>query len=693
MSMNNNLKLSDAIYKIYECLKQYFITGEFDVSVSDEYDLYSVDKDGKLYYGIAGWVHFVTKFNLNTIAITDDDVPSLVTNAFENTSKWDFTLVGDNCLCAVQEMIGNSVNKTFFVVNKRYDSFVVRTGKDASETGKDDFFIEALLESDCYNVYLSSGDVKYEETPSGCLRRKNKPLIFSPTDASADKIFITTEYLVAHYPFSFTYFDGIGNGFFGKLNLEDFEDLCSLSKYEKELKLEYVAGTYTYDVPAAKVYERIQKRKKLLNDTPDKVNEIVQNIIEKNEQKLLKKQKGRKNICIGLLSLVILLPLVIYFSTRQPYKIKYDEVSSISSYYGIRKNIVIKNYINHRNIEEIAENAFENSKLKSVVISEKYLYIRKNAFINSTKLQTVKLPSTVREIEDSAFENCNITEIEIPPRCYYLGKDILKGNPIKKITIGENLAKRYPDALADFVNDPNVEICYLNDVTTFQPLTYFNYNKDKKSLVINFYPFEELVIPEGVEKLETSYHFAAYSHIKKIILPSTLREMKDYLFSDCEIESITIPDGITTIPRGCFYGCKNLKEVVLPDSIEVIGNAAFYNSGISKVNIPPKVTAIPECCFDLCENLTSIELGNGISKIERYAFESSGLQSIVIPGFVTKIGDSAFARTNIEEIEIPEYVTDLGRYAFRDCEKLKTIYVSREYSDLYVENGVSLEYK
>ena len=43
------------------------------------------------------------------------------------------------------------------------------------------------------------------------------------------------------------------------------------------------------------------------------------------------------------------------------------------------------------------------------------------------------------------------------------------------------------------------------------------------------------------------------------------------------LESITIPNSVTTIGSSAFYGCSSLTSVTIPNSVTTIGKDAFYN--------------------------------------------------------------------------------------------------------------------
>ena len=44
---------------------------------------------------------------------------------------------------------------------------------------------------------------------------------------------------------------------------------------------------------------------------------------------------------------------------------------------------------------------------------------------------------------------------------------------------------------------------------------------------------------------------------------------------DETVKTVKVPDGITAIGEGAFYGRKNLSEIILPDSVTVIGSGTL----------------------------------------------------------------------------------------------------------------------
>ena len=76
--------------------------------------------------------------------------------------------------------------------------------------------------------------------------------------------------------------------------------------------------------------------------------------------------------------------------------------------------------------------------------------------------------------------------------------------------------------------------------------------------------------------------------ISNISLPSGL-ELLEPLFSCTDIESVVIPDGVTTIPNNFIVDCENFKSITIPASVTSIGKSAFGTSeynGEDFVTIP-----------------------------------------------------------------------------------------------------------
>ena len=96
-----------------------------------------------------------------------------------------------------------------------------------------------------------------------------------------------------------------------------------------------------------------------------------------------------------------------------------------------------------------------------------------------------------------------------------------------------------------------------------------------------------------------------------------------------------MPDELTEIPEGLFWGCGSLESIIIPETVTKIGHQSFL------------------CCYSLID--------------------------IVIPEGVTYIGASAFYSCGrLESVTIPKSVTAIGTRAFYDCRAMKSINVDPE---------------
>ena len=223
-----------------------------------------------------------------------------------------------------------------------------------------------------------------------------------------------------------------------------------------------------------------------------------------------------------------------------------------------------------------------------------------------------------------------------------------------------------------------------------------------------------------------------------IVVPDTIDGRKvtvlgnstfQYCTQASDIESVTLPDSLTTIEKNAFYNCEKLKSVTIPQNVSSIGLAAFveglsesslteikvdpenpyfsekdgvvfskdgtklivfpsgrsgdyqipdgtvsvgdyafyYCVNVSSITVPGSVRSLGEGAFGNCSSLTKTVLNEGLEEIGEYAFQSSsGIRDIIIPASVKSVGKNGLCLSSGCRIRVLSTDTVWADDAFRD---------------------------
>ena len=271
----------------------------------------------------------------------------------------------------------------------------------------------------------------------------------------------------------------------------------------------------------------------------------------------------------------------------------------------------------------IGANAFYRCKLNEQAIlqlPEGYFFIDAGAF-SYTELGSLKLPTTMELIHERAFDNNKLA-----------GVTVLSGNP-------------YFAHLAS-----------TQGTVTYTMLT----NKEKTKII--FAP--------GAKP--TQFSSSGTTYLTSITIPDQITEIGDYAFyGNPTLKTVNFHAGITRIGVGAFYETL-LTHVSIPNPDCEIGNSCFSNSQVSSISLPQGMKKLGRHVFFYCTNLTSLTLPEGMEEIGMMCFGSCSLTSVNLPSTLVKLDscalqDNPFTSINLKNVKF------VGRQAFSQCLNLTSV--------------------
>ena len=271
----------------------------------------------------------------------------------------------------------------------------------------------------------------------------------------------------------------------------------------------------------------------------------------------------------------------------------------------------------------IGATAFYKCKLNEQAIlqlPEGYFFIDAGAF-SYTEMGSLKLPTTMELIHERAFDNNKLA-----------GVTVLAGNP-------------YFAHLAS-----------TQGTVTYTMLT----NKEKTKII--FAP--------GAKP--TQFSTGGTTYLTSITIPDQITEIGDYAFyGNPTLKTVNFHSGITRIGAGAFYETL-LTQVRITNPDCEIGNSCFSNSQVSSISLPQGMKKLGRHVFFYCVNLTSLTLPEGMEEIGLMCFSSCNLTSVNLPSTMVKLDscslqDNPFSSINLKNVK---YV---GRQAFSMCTNLTTV--------------------
>lgn len=380
-----------------------------------------------------------------------------------------------------------------------------------------------------------------------------------------------------------------------------------------------------------------------------------------------------------------------------------DYVSADGVLYTKDKKILIScppayeetEYVIPEGVEEICWEAFRNcQRLKSVTVPLSLREIKRRAFVECIELETIFLKEGLREMEPYAFESCrNLKGIALPTSIESIGRDVFLNCDKIEITNADShrssLLQAIKDgtaweatALEEVIQEPQ-KVSLLKELTQKGEAGIFTYGVTEE---------EEVVITGLTETAEKD------KRNRKLVIPEYLDGkpvvgISEGAFAFVPVTSVELPEGLSEIGAGAFYGCNLVKEVHLPSTVTYLGARVFAANYLLQAIYVEEGNAVYTSqngvLFDKSIRIlvqmpaaypaAKYSIPDTVSVIGEYAFGNNrNILHLDIPDSVVKIREKAFWNMKeLRELRIPSEI-DLTSDVYAHCPNLKSVWYEKK---------------
>lgn len=144
--------------------------------------------------------------------------------------------------------------------------------------------------------------------------------------------------------------------------------------------------------------------------------------------------------------------------------------------------------------------------------------------------------------------------------------------------------------------------------------------------------------------------------------------IKASAFVNCKVTSVVVPDSVTSIGAGAFYGCNSLEEITLPfiGSSENTILPLGYIFGSTSGEGTPKTSEGKGYTYQSL-------YGGALSSSAAYYYIPESLRKVIITKDTSVHGYSFYNCDMLEIVQLPNDVRNISNYAFSNCAALKSI--------------------
>ena len=339
-----------------------------------------------------------------------------------------------------------------------------------------------------------------------------------------------------------------------------------------------------------------------------------------------------------------------------------------------------------KKVTAIAPEGYKDCReLTQVYLPEGITGIGESAFEGCLMLEAVSLPESLVSIGDKAFRDCvKLQRLDLPdglrsiPRCSDEGPfENCPASLYTNLMTSASLTVSRAGGHFVLAGFPNAALKYTFDGSGAVSGLEARRRNDA---------ITEADIPNGVTAI-ASGGFYGCEALRRVYIPEGVAVIRANAFEGCaSLTRVTLPDSLTSIESWAFKGCASLKEIELPDRLSSIAPGAgswpfsdcptrLYASlngaaalTVSKARQYFLVTGYPNAALQYQFNDRGEKAGLTVRR------HDPALIRAAIPKGVTAIEENGFADcASLQSVDIPDTVTAIGANAFP--KKLETLNV------------------
>lgn len=201
---------------------------------------------------------------------------------------------------------------------------------------------------------------------------------------------------------------------------------------------------------------------------------------------------------------------------------------------------------------------------------------------------------------------------------------------------------------------------------------------------------ESIEIPESLTSLGRGVNFVS-CNLSQIEIPQGVTSIPNGEFKGClKLQSVRLPNALTSLGDECFSNCSQLKTITIPEGVTTLGASCFESCGLINIVLPQSMVELGGSCFGTCRQLQSVSINQGLQTIGANCFNRcSSLTEVIFPDSVTSLGESCFLYCSaLRNVILPKTLEKLPKSGFQYCSQLETIVIQEvSYIDRYCFSG------